>query len=47
MGPVFIGGCDRSGTTLLGAMLGATPNAVVTPESPFKIKIIENIKISL
>src|SRR3990172_6728243 len=32
-----IGGCLRSGTTLLGSMLGAGPGCVPTPESPFKI----------
>ena len=37
MNPVFIGGCSRSGTTLLGSMLGAHPLAITTPESPFKI----------
>ncbi len=31
--PVFIGGCDRSGTTMLGDMLGASTNAFATPES--------------
>lgn len=34
--PIFIGGCPRSGTTLLGTLLGAHPRAVVTPESQFK-----------
>ncbi len=34
-GPVFIGGCDRSGTTMLGDILGSAPGAVVTPESQF------------
>ncbi len=33
--PIFIGGCDRSGTTLLGDLLGATNWTVVTPESQF------------
>ncbi|MFV1966843.1 MAG: sulfotransferase [Pirellulaceae bacterium] len=37
MNPIFIGGCSRSGTTLLGSMLGAHPRAITTPESPFKI----------
>jgi hypothetical protein len=35
--PVFIGGCSRSGTTLLGGMLGGHPDCIATPESPFKI----------
>lgn len=32
---VLIGGCDRSGTTMLGAMLGAAPDVVCLPESQF------------
>ena len=34
---LLIGGCSRSGTTLLGGMLGGHPEAITTPESPFKI----------
>ena len=41
--PVFIGGCGRSGTTLLGAMLGAHSGCVCTPESQFKIDILSCI----
>jgi hypothetical protein len=33
--PIFIGGCPRSGTTLLGAMLGAHDRVVCLPEAPF------------
>ena len=33
--PVFIAGCDRSGTTMLGNILGAAPEAAATPESQF------------
>ncbi len=33
--PVFIFGCDRSGTTMLGDMLGSHNDAIVTPESQF------------
>lgn len=33
--PVFIAGCDRSGTTLLGDLLGSSSWSVVTPESQF------------
>ena len=33
---VFIGGASRSGTTLLGSMLGSHSQSVVTPESQFK-----------
>ncbi len=31
--PVFIAGCDRSGTTMLGDILGATAASFATPES--------------
>jgi len=37
MMPVFIGGCPRSGTTLLGAMLGSHSRCVLTPESEFTV----------
>ncbi len=33
--PIFVGGCSRSGTTLLGAMLGAHPRCVAIPEAQF------------
>jgi hypothetical protein len=34
--PIFIGGCSRSGTTLLGAMLGVGPRLLTVPEAEFK-----------
>lgn len=37
--PVFIGGCDRSGTTLLGSLLGGHAACITTPESPFKTEV--------
>lgn len=37
MQPVFIGGCARSGTTLLGAMLGTHSKCLATPESKFNL----------
>ena len=37
---VFIGGCSRSGTTLLGAILGAHGDCVCPPESHFKISVV-------
>jgi len=40
MNVVFIGGCPRSGTTLLGDLLGVSREAVVTPESQFKTSLI-------
>ncbi|MCG9736414.1 sulfotransferase, partial [Pseudoalteromonas shioyasakiensis] len=38
---ILIGGCDRSGTTLLGSLLGTIEGAVVTPESQFKTEFVE------
>jgi hypothetical protein len=35
MTPMFVGGCPRSGTTLLGSMLGAHSEVVCLPEAPF------------
>ena len=37
--PVLVGGCDRSGTTMLGSMLGAARGAVCTPESHFHAEL--------
>lgn len=37
MKPIFIGGCGRSGTTLLGAMLGSHPRYLATPEAKFNV----------
>jgi hypothetical protein len=33
--PLFIGGCERSGTTMLGAMVGGHSHCVCVPESNF------------
>ena len=38
--PVFIGGCPRSGTTLLGAMLGVGPSQLTVPEAMFKFALL-------
>lgn len=38
--PVFVGGCSRSGTTLLGAILGAHSACVCVPEAAFKIEVL-------
>ena len=35
MRAIFVGGCERSGTTMLGAMLGAHSRCIATPESQF------------
>ncbi|MGH7961502.1 MAG: sulfotransferase family protein [Candidatus Binatia bacterium] len=40
MKPIFIGGCERSGTTLLGAMLGAHTSCLCVPEMKFKFDIL-------
>lgn len=37
---IFIGGCSRSGTTLLGAMIGGHTNCICSPESHFKIDVL-------
>jgi hypothetical protein len=42
MTPVFIGGCGRSGTTLLGSILGAHSDCLCVPESPFKTDILRH-----
>jgi len=34
---IFIIGCDRSGTTFLGSLIGAHSQCIVTPESQFKV----------
>jgi hypothetical protein len=33
--PIIVAGCERSGTTMLGAMLGELDGVVCLPESPF------------
>lgn len=40
---VFIGGCPRSGTTMLGSILGSANGCIATPESQFK----QTIPVSL
>jgi hypothetical protein len=42
MKPIFIGGCERSGTTLLGAMLGTHPRYLCVPEMKFKIDVLSS-----
>jgi len=39
MKKIFIGGADRSGTTMLGSLLGTIPKSIVTPESLFKTEV--------
>jgi hypothetical protein len=35
MRPLFIGGCERSGTTMLGAMVGSHSQCICVPETQF------------
>ena len=41
---IFIGGCGRSGTTLLGAILGAHSECICPPESHFKISALRSCR---
>ncbi|MFW6136413.1 MAG: sulfotransferase family protein [Chloroflexota bacterium] len=41
---IFIGGCSRSGTTLLGAILGAHADCVCPPESHFKVSVVRSCR---
>jgi Sulfotransferase family len=36
--PVFIGGCGRSGTTFLAALLGGHPQVIAPPEAQFVVR---------
>lgn len=47
MQPIFIGGCDRSGTTMLGSILGNSAGTVTTPESQFIIDSLHHNYVSL
>lgn len=40
LSPIFIGGCDRSGTTMLGSMLGAHSECLCIPEAHFVVDAI-------
>ncbi len=44
MVPVFIGGCERSGTTFLGSLLGGHSQCLTVPESQFKIRMLRHIQ---
>jgi len=41
----FIGGCDRSGTTLLGDLLGSSRWAITAPESQFMHELLIHLKL--
>jgi hypothetical protein len=47
MQPIFIGGCDRSGTTMLGAMLGTHSDILCVPESQFITDILRGANLDL
>jgi len=40
---IFIGGCDRSGTTMIADHIGVLPHVVVTPESQFKVPLLSMV----
>ena len=44
MNKVFIGGCQRSGTTLLASILGSCENVLTIPEAPFKFDLINAVE---
>jgi len=44
MRPVFIGGCERSGTTMLSAMLAGHPEVLAVPESHFKFDAFQQVR---
>jgi len=46
MRPIFILGCDRSGTTLLGAMLGSHRDHVCVPECQFVVEVFRSLRVS-
>ncbi len=41
---VIVGGCPRSGTTMLGNVLGAAPEAFVTPEAQFASELLVQVQ---
>ncbi|HYB43476.1 MAG TPA: sulfotransferase [Candidatus Methylomirabilis sp.] len=47
MRAAFVGGCPRSGTTLLGALLGSHTDCLCVPESHFKIDALRAGDIDL
>jgi len=44
MKPIFVGGCQRSGTTMLGSILGGHSHIICVPEALFITDIYMNIK---
>ena len=46
MKSVFIGGCQRSGTTLLASIIGSSTKVLTIPEAPFKFDLINSYEKS-
>jgi hypothetical protein len=43
--PILVGGCPRSGTTLVGAMLGVGPDVLTVPEADFKWSLLRGASV--
>jgi hypothetical protein len=39
MTPLLIGGCERSGTTFLGGLLGGSPSVITLPEGGLRVRV--------
>lgn len=46
MRPIFIGGCPRSGTTLLAGLLGGHPECLAIPEMQFKFPLMRRVDVA-
>lgn len=44
MKPVFVGGCPRSGTTMVGSLLAAAAHGLITPETHFKQRLLSRFR---
>lgn len=44
--PIFVVGCHRGGTTMLGTLLGGHPNVITIPEAQFIAELIPNLDCS-
>ena len=44
MKPVFVGGCPRSGTTMVGSLLAAAAQGLITPETHFKQRLLSRFR---
>jgi len=41
MNPLLIGGCERSGTTFLGGLLGGSPDIITLPEGGLRVRVAQ------